>query len=201
MNKKSSSNRIIFVDFNGVISYKNFWYTLEKNDKTAYDNINQTLFVSNFELVKSWMLGKNTSQEICEYLSLKLSLDCDYIYNSLVESCKKIDLSINIKNALQRLKELYKIILVTDNMDCFSDFIVKYNSDYFQIFDDIFNSSESGYFKNEVYFKFIEKYNAKINLSYLVDDSIKNCEIFNNLWWKAFNVKWETEVLQVLKWI
>ena len=181
MNKKSSSNRIIFVDFNGVISYKNFWYTLEKNDKTAYDNINQTLFVSNFELVKSWMLGKNTSQEICEYLSLKLSLDYDYIYNSLVESCKKIDLSINIKNALQRLKELYKIILVTDNMDCFSDFIVKYNSDYFQIFDDIFNSSESGYFKNEVYFKFIEKYNAKINLSYLVDDSIKNCEIFNNL--------------------
>lgn len=181
MNKKSSSNRIIFVDFNGVISYKNFWYALEKNDKTAYDNINQALFVSNLELVKSWMLGKNTSQEICEYLSLKLSLDYDYIYTSLVESCKNIDLSINIKDSLQKQKELYKIILVTDNMDCFSDFIVKYNSDYFQIFDDIFNSSENGYFKNEVYFKFIEKYNTKINLSYLIDDSIKNCEIFNNL--------------------
>jgi hypothetical protein len=44
------------MDFNGVISYKNFWFSLEKNNATVYEKINKVLFEENLEMVKDWML-------------------------------------------------------------------------------------------------------------------------------------------------
>ena len=47
---------IVFIDFNGVISYKNFWFSLEKSNPIIYEEINEFLFGENIQIVKDWML-------------------------------------------------------------------------------------------------------------------------------------------------
>ncbi len=193
------NKNILFIDFNWVISYKNFWHSLEIKDNKTYESINNYLFKENINIVKDWMVWKYSSNEVCEYISNNLSLDFKYIYNTLVGDCKKIDLSEKILKLLEKLKKYYNIVLVTDNMDCFSKYTLKYNAKYFKVFDWIFNSSEHWFFKNEIYNDYIIKYNSQINLSYLIDDSIRNCDFFNKLWWNALNLKWEEDVVGWLK--
>ncbi len=198
--KKWEKNKnILFIDFNWVISYKNFWHSLEIKDNNTYKSINNYLFKENINIVKDWMVWKFSSSEICKYISNNLNLDYEYIYNTLVEDCKKIDLSENILNLLKKLKKHYYIVLVTDNMDCFSRYTLKYNREYFKIFDWIFNSSEHWFFKNDIYNHYLNKYNSQINLSYLIDDSIRNCESFKKIWWNTLNLKWEDDVVKWLK--
>ena len=192
------NKNIIFMDFNGVISYKNFWFSLEKNNATVYEKINKVLFEENLEMVKDWMLWKYQSEEICRFLSDNLNVDYNHIYDTFVEDCKNIDLSRKIRELLNELKNYYHIVLVTDNMDSFTKFIVKNNLDYFNVFDSIFNSADEWYFKVDAYLKYINHYNSKIELSYLIDDSAWNCKKFSELWWKAMNVKWEEQVSQSL---
>ena len=145
------------------------------------------------------MKWKNSSEDICKYISINLGLDYKYIYNTLLEDCKKIDLSEKILNLLKKLKQYYNIVLVTDNMDCFSKYTLKYNKEYFKIFDWIFNSSEHWFFKNDIYNYYVNKYNSQINLSYLIDDSVRNCESFKKIWWNTLNLKWEEAVVKWLK--
>ncbi len=196
---------ILFIDFNWVISYKNFWFSLEKLDIDVYSFINDFLFVKNLTLVNDWMLWKYTSEEICRIIvkNANINIVYEYIYNYLVNDCINIDLSKKILNKLLIMKKYFYIILVTDNMDCFSRFTVKYNKRYFKIFDEIFNSYNTGYFKNQTYEKFIIKYDSKINLSYLIDDSINNCSFFESIWWNSLNLTWEKNIItwlnQILK--
>ena len=56
------------MDFNGDISYKNFCFSLEKDNARAYERINKVLFEENLEMVKYWMLWKYKSDEICRFL-------------------------------------------------------------------------------------------------------------------------------------
>jgi hypothetical protein len=199
-NKKWKKNKnIIFIDFNWVISYKNFWHSLEEKDKVIYEKINKTLFSENIQLIRDWMLWKYTSQDICKFISKELNINYEYIYNTLINDCKNIDLSLEIKDILEKLKKYYNIILVTDNMDCFTKFTTKKNQNYFDVFDSIFNSAKEWYFKVDSYLNYIKKYDSKIELSYLIDDSIWNCEKFSKLWWNAINVKWKESVIKVLK--
>ena len=186
---------IIFIDFNGVISYKNFWSSLEKDNPIVYEKLNQVLFGENSQMVKDWMLWKYQSEEICEFLSDNLNVDYNYIYDTFVQDCKNIDLSSKIRELLNDLKECYHIVLVTDNMDSFTRFTVKNNLDYFDVFDLIFNSADEWYFKVNAYLKYINYYNSKVELSYLIDDSARNCEKFSELWWKVINVKGEEQVV------
>ena len=198
-NKTRKKNKnIIFIDFNWVISYKNFWHSLEENDKQTYEKLNETLFSKNIQVVKDWMLWKYTSLDICKFISKETNVDCEYIYKTLIDDCKNIDLSDDIKKLLEKLKKYYKIILVTDNMDCF-EYTVKNNKDYFNTFDSIFNSAEEWIFKVDAYLNYINKYNSQIELSYLIDDSLWNCTKFNDLWWKSLHVKWEKSVVKELK--
>ncbi len=198
-NKPWKKNKnIIFVDFNGVISYKNFWFSLEKDNSVVYEKINEFLFRENIQMVKDWMLWKYQSEEICKFLSDSLNVDYDYIYDTFVEDCKNIDLSWRIRELLNELKKYYYIVLVTDNMDSFTKITVKNNLDYFNVFDSIFNSADEWYFKVDVYSKYVNHYDSKIELSYLIDDSAWNCKKFSELWWKVMNVKWEEQVSQNL---
>ena len=172
---------------------------MEEKNKAIYEKINKTLFSENIQLIRDWMLWKYTSQDICKFISKELNINYEYIYNTLINDCKNIDLSLEIKDILEKLKKYYNIILVTDNMDCFTKFTTKKNQDYFDVFDSIFNSAKEWYFKVDSYLNYIKKYDSKIELSYLIDDSIWNCEKFSKLWWNAINVKWKESVIKVLK--
>ena len=87
------NKNIIFIDFNWVLSYKNFWFSLEKSDKIMFEKINKLLFKDNSKIVNDWMLWKRTSFDICKFLSVNLNLDYHYIYETLLNDCITIDLS------------------------------------------------------------------------------------------------------------
>lgn len=185
------NKNIIFIDFNWVLSYKNFWFSLEKSDKIMFEKINKLLFRDNTKIVNDWMLWKYKSSDICNFLSVNLKVDYDYIYETLLNDCINFDLSDCIRDTLFKLKKYYYIILITDNMDCFTDFTVKNNLEYFSVFDSIFNSADFWYFKVDSYLDYVKKYNSEIELCYLIDDSKNNCEKFSSLWWNILNLTWE----------
>ena len=202
LDKLKHNKNIIFIDFNWVISYKNFWFSFEKSDKTVFEKINKLLFKDNSKIVNDWMLWKCTSFDICKFLSVNLNLDYHYIYETLLNDCINIDLSDWIRDILYKLKKYYYIVLATDNMDCFTDFTVKNNLEYFSVFDSIFNSADFWYFKVDSYLDYVKKYNSEIELCYLIDDSKNNCEKFSSLWWNILNLtreefveKWLSELL------
>lgn len=189
---------IVFIDFNGVISYKNFWFSLEKSNPIIYEEINEFLFGENIQIVKDWMLWKYQFDEICKILSDNLNVDYNCVYDSFVEDCKNIDLSTKIRELLNKLKKYYYIVLVTDNMDSFTKFTVKNNLNYFNVFDSIFNSADEWCFKVDAYLRYANYYSSKIELSYLIDDSVWNCKKFSELWGNAINVKGEEWALKNL---
>lgn len=190
---------ILFIDFNWVISYKNFWFSLEIKDKPIYEKINNFLFKDNIQIVKDWMLWKYDSAEICKFLSDELNINYEYVYKNFICDCENIDLSESIWKLLKNLKKSYNIILVTDNMDSFTEFTVKSNIKYFSIFDSIFNSADAWYFKVDSYSDYIMQYNSEIKSCYLIDDSENNCKNFGSLWWKFMCVSWEKVVRSCLE--
>lgn len=60
---------ILFIDFNGVISYKPFWYSWKDAKNNDYEIIQKVLFGENIELVKERMIGGKTSEEVCLFLA------------------------------------------------------------------------------------------------------------------------------------
>ena len=193
---------IIFIDFNWVISYNNFRYSLKRVNNNLFNEIQRILFVENIELVRWWMKWQYSSEEICGIVAESLWEDKLYLYNILVADSKDLDVSESIILKLKKLKKYYKIILITDNMDCFSRWIVPSHQDLFDVFDDIFDSSKVWFFKNEnnwkIFIDYVEKYWAQIENSILIDDSKNNCNSFVWLWGIAYQTKWEDNVIKQL---
>ncbi|USN55069.1 MAG: hypothetical protein H6765_00145 [Candidatus Peribacteria bacterium] len=52
--EKKKSN--LFVDFNGVLSYKHFWHSLAESHPEVNKDINSYLFGEHKELVQEWMI-------------------------------------------------------------------------------------------------------------------------------------------------
>jgi FMN phosphatase YigB (HAD superfamily) len=128
------------------------------------------------------MQGRKTSEEISRWLAEELDHPYDDIFNTLVEDSKNIDLSDSILDGLRRLKDRYVLILVTDNMDSFERWTVPANREYFSIFDNIFNSAQSGLFKKDencrIFRDYISQYSAEAGNCILIDDSSNNRNAF-----------------------
>ncbi|MFZ3301113.1 MAG: hypothetical protein WA152_00155 [Microgenomates group bacterium] len=200
---------VLFVDFNGVISYNPFWNSLtNKKHKlhSYYPKIENLLFKSQNKiegLVNDWMIGKYTSEEINKIISDKTGIDKDELFKIFCEDCKKLDISINILKLVKQLKDSWYCILRTDNMDSFHRFTIPANPILSESFHEIHSSYKIKSLKRsdggKKYLDTIMSAGFKINDCVLIDDGQKNCELFEDLGGKAFCTKNEDEVLAVLK--
>ena len=119
---KSYEQILLFVDFNGVISYDPFWKSLlDKNHILNRDlqRIEDFVFKENFDLILDWMVGKYNSEDIHKIISKELDIDYTLLFDNFVSDCKKIDISEKILNKLKSIKSNYVLILATGNMDSF----------------------------------------------------------------------------------
>lgn len=196
------SKRLIFVDFNGVISYKNFWDSIRISDKHIYKKIDSFLFRDNFDLVRIWMKGKKSSEEIHQFISEELNISFEYLFSHFKQDCETIDISNKILNNLESIKENFYLILRTDNMDSFTRFTLPANPRLSRVFDEIDNSFELKELKREnngYYFtNKARKYNLEIKDCLLIDDSSKNCDFFNELGGTAYCLTGEETVVRHL---
>jgi hypothetical protein len=199
MTKKS---KLLFVDFNGVLSYKHFWFTLEDTNPQTKHKIEDYLFNQNPQLVKDWMNGMYTSEQIVALLSEEKHLDYNYIWKVFVQDCKDLDVSMLILNKLNQMKDEFYLVHSTGNMDCFNRWTLPANPMMSEVFDRIDNSYNLGYQKNHNDGKYFKKTIAELgftpNRSYVVDDSAKVCKVFADLGGTALCVTGEANVLKVL---
>ncbi len=131
---------ILFIDFNGVISYKPFWHSWRDAKNNDYEIIQKVLFGENIELVKARMVGTKTSEEICLFLANYTTAGYEEVLETLTKDCKTIDISSAIIDQLVLLKPYYEIILATDNMDCFNRWTLPHNPIIAQTFNHIRDS-------------------------------------------------------------
>ena len=202
---KSYEQILLFVDFNGVISYDPFWKSLlDKNHILNRDlqRIEDFVFKENFDLILDWMVGKYNSEDIHKIISKELDIDYTLLFDNFVSDCKKIDISEKILNKLKSIKSNYVLILATGNMDSFDRFTLPNNKYLYNFFDEIHNSFNFGLLKttnNGEYFKkIIKKYNLNPKNSYLIDDSNSTCKIFSDLGGTSFRTKTENDVLDII---
>jgi FMN phosphatase YigB (HAD superfamily) len=209
MRIKKLHRKILFVDFNGVISYDNFWKELE--DKThplnSYHHlIENFLFKEKPEIIKDWMLGKYTSEEVHEILNIAVGVPYLDLFEIFERGCRNIDVSTSVLEKIQELRKNYYCILATGNMDSFDRFTLPSNLILKESFDEIDNSYNLGIFKttnNGQYF--LDKariLSVEISNCVLVDDSARVCEVFENLGGRAlrsYGVEQVVENLERLK--
>lgn len=202
---------IIFIDFHGVMSHGPHWHSLANRQHplhTIYKDIEFHVFKNNPSLLDNWLLGNITSEEIHEYLKRMLGNDLDHqlLWETFVNDCEQIDISENILNQLKEMREHYRIILITDNMDSFNRFTIPKRAQELAVFDDIVNSSSEKRTKIASncasFLKYINKYGANQSQCLLIDDSVNNCAAFEkNIASKSYCLNNEQDILATLNYL
>lgn len=201
-NKKQ---KIIFVDFYGILSTTKFWFSMQNPEHKLHSyltGMQDFLFASDRVLIKDWMRGKYSSEDIHQLLAKNFNLDFDEILTIFIEDCKRIETSKLILEKLRSLKEKYLLVMVTDNMDCFDRFFLPENKILQETFDEICNSFNFKKLKNdnngEIFLDILQKYGIPITDCCVIDDSMFTCDTFQRLGGKYYNSRTEEEVLEAL---
>lgn len=131
-------------------------------------------------------------------------MDVNYeaLYSQFVIDCQKLDISEEILFLLANKKREFTRVLRTDNMDSFTRFTLPANPQCLSAFDRIDNSYELGELKldrgGEYFLETANEYGVDISNCILIDDSRKNCDVFESLGGKTFCVSGINSVLNVI---
>lgn len=186
--------KTLLIDFDGTICHDRFWFGLDNKTK---DKISDFLHKDDHRLIKKWMKGGLTSEEINKKISKYLDQDEELLWKEFVKSCKRFKVDKNILNKINKLRSRYQVILLTDNMDSFDRF-VKPELKLEKYFDKIINSFNEKCIKSEPDGKLFKKtmkiLNTNIENCMLVDNSKLICSLFEQFGGKSFLVTKEKPV-------
>lgn len=179
----------IFVDWHGVLCGAEFWSDILNNVSHPYyfqvKNYNSSLFSSDNKIVVDWMKGILSSESVlkhCRNFETTPKLERS-ILRELKLSCMNMKCDSGLLNILKKYRSLSKIVIATDNMDCFYDCASRIENINF--FDTVLCSSQLGVLKKENPKKFFLEWltinNIKIQNSILIDDNIDNCNRFKQI--------------------
>jgi FMN phosphatase YigB (HAD superfamily) len=187
--------KILFVDFNGIISYDTYWKSLLEPSHPLHEykaKIEEYLFKQNPDIIKQWMLGKYTSEDIHQMLHHKLGVQYEKLFEIFKKDCREIDISEKVLEKVKELKSEYYCILSTGNMDCFDRFILPSNPQLAETFDEIDNSYYLGILKTtnngEYFSNKAQSLHVDLKDCVVIDDSAKVCSVFEELGGFAINV-------------
>lgn len=178
--KKVRRPKIVFIDWSGTLSKSKFWGHLESTDNTFFKQLEDSLFKNNVELLKPWMIGKMTSEDILKKITKETNSEYETVFNEFVRGCKQMEfVDPKIPTLIRNLKKTgTKVYIASNNMDSFDRWTIpamKLN----KLFDGIINSfsmkalkhdfdiNGSSLFFNEVF----NKESVKPEETILIDDS------------------------------
>lgn len=189
---------IIFIDWDGTLSTGRFW----ERSPALFEKAQKIFFQNNNHLVVEWMLGKKTSEDICQWLAQKTSVEYETFLNGLIESCEKMEMLEEAAETIACLKRDAFVVLATDNMDCFNRFTAPAKR-LNEIFDEVINSSFTGRMKNDEDGRTFTEYARSKSIPptrcYLIDDSRKTCDLFNAIGGTAFHVNGKEHAIGCLR--
>lgn len=138
---------IVFVDWDGTLSWSRYWESLLKTNDTLAKVVSD-FFAFEKDMEARWMRGGLKSEDINKLISQRSGLSEDFLWRTFIFDCQKMKVDPEVISLIKKLKEKYIVILVTGNMDCFSRFTVPALG-LDKVFDKIINSSDVGYLKTE----------------------------------------------------
>lgn len=196
-------NKVIFVDWHGVLSHDPFWISILHNEQhplhSSLSKAAKKLFEKNDDLVRDWMRGDITASQIVDGLQIELEPEFprDYLTRKSVDDCQLMRVNIQLPPLLQAAQQTgTAIVLATDNMDCFHDAILKARqtstrlratktttfSTTARLFDDVLCSSTQRMLKREDPQRFFANWLSSHALDFsdalLLDDLEVNCSAF-----------------------
>lgn len=175
----------LFVDFHGTICHDNFWRSLAEQD---FRRVQKAHFEIKASLVNEWMRGEHTSEEINRFIAERTGLAYDLLWQTFVHDCKSMRVSLELLSVIKLLRDTHRIVLITDNMDCFDRFTVP-DLSLNTVFDGIANSYNHGCLKTEKNGETFTKYLwGTIADAILVDDSKASCQFFEELGGTSYEV-------------
>ena len=190
----------IFIDFDGTICFDYFWRSAPEEIKKT---IGKFLFQDNTYLLEDWMCGQKSSEDINQIISDNCNLDYNMIWSYFIKDCENMYIPEDILDALSACKKNNTLILITDNMDSFNRFTIN-KLKLLNYFHYIFNSYDYGVLKDDplpkgLFKKVIDLNGFDIQKSVLLDNSQKNCDLFNQLGGSSFLIKDKQDVVSILK--
>ena len=190
-------NRVVFVDWNGVLSNDIFWSSIRNNPSHQCHKLlniaSSSLFAGHDERLDAWMRGQLRTDDIVH--SLGVSLDRrfrpDFLTRRLREDCRKMACNQLLIKELRKVTSKTLVVLATDNMDCFLE-QAHLIPDIRTLFDEILCSSSIGTLKHEDVNRFFGSWLDQNRLTFaqsiLLDDSLDTCRQFQAAGGKAIHV-------------
>lgn len=117
-------NRVVFVDWHGVLSRDPFWLSiLERPDHPVRPALSARLskiFGPDGEL-DTWMLGMRSAEEVIEGMNITLDrrYKADYLLRRLVLDCCRMRVNAELVELLQWARSRAFVVIATDNVDSF----------------------------------------------------------------------------------
>jgi len=146
--------------------------------------VQEFIFSLNKDVVRDWMKGERTSEEINKLIAGSLPVEYIYLWDVFVRDCKEMYIDQHVLEKINILRDVYTAVLITDNMDCFDRFTVPVLG-LKQHFDAVVNSSSRHQFKNDnggkLFVDVATESSSQIVNSVLADNSENTCRTFSNL--------------------
>lgn len=204
-------DKVIFVDWHGVLSRDPFWISILKNPlhplHQQLSDAVECLFSQNERLVRDWMRGKVKANEVIDSMQIVLDkrFHSDYLARRLVDDCRLMRTNAQVFEILREAQNEALIVLATDNMSSFFEQVqctkIRRRSlpksrnlsenksltmmETVRLFDDILCSSERGILKHENPTRFFGDWLSRNSLDFrntlLLDDLDKNCTAFRSV--------------------
>jgi hypothetical protein len=191
--------KVIFIDWNKTLSDSHFW--------RHFPEAETVMFLANRELLNPWMRGELSSEKICQTIAEETTFSESDIFNDLKESCAVMEfVDPEIPELIKKIRARgIKVVLATDNMDCFSRFTVPALK-LKELFDDVLVSCDTKILKVEVrescipfFKKFLTENNLKYSDTVLLDDSDWFAEAYEALGLPVTVIENKEKLLAVLR--
>lgn len=113
--------KLLLIDFDGTLCFDRFWRSFDTQLATA---IQEVVFKHDGARADDWMRGKHTAEHINEFVATTLGIPYDSLWEAFVNECKQMKVAVETLQAIQTLRPKHRVVLLTDNMDCFMRFTV-----------------------------------------------------------------------------
>jgi hypothetical protein len=196
---KKNTKPLLIIDYDGTICQDRYWRSLPED---LHATVQSYLFGKDKTLVNDWMRGKHTAKHINQLVAKEIDVSPEWLWEIFVMDCKTMKVSLKTLKKISSLRDRFIVILMTGNMDSFTDFTVP-SLELEKYFDCISNSYHEKRHKTDdngiLFSEYAHRYGpSSLEASYLIDDSSDVCRVFSSLGGTAFQVTQDCSVDECL---
>jgi hypothetical protein len=175
--------KIVFIDWYATLSHSIFWghWRQEGHVYSSHLPKIQSLWLNELApVLVPWMRGELTAEEFVALVAPHIPIDHDTLLSEFIFSCRNMRLvSERIPSLVRQLQQQgCKVVVATDNMDCFSRWTVPALG-LNLLFDDILNSHSLRCIKEDLdnnghsmfFSSYLMQHNVAAEDCVLIDDS------------------------------